>query len=136
VKLLIKQINNPNGVSQYPNTLQKFYKDEFVTVELLSMPTETPLCCANRRKDFRESSNQCPMSLSFSSVKIRFPFNGCRFKYRGFELPSIIWKLYLQMGMLCREIYGDIFSCTICMSFLYITIILKTLFLNRISHES
>jgi hypothetical protein len=42
----------------------------------------------------------------------------CPLKYRGFELSSLIWKSYLHMDMLFRKIYGKIFSCTICMSFL------------------
>jgi hypothetical protein len=33
----------------------------------------------------------------------------CQLSYRGFELSLLIWKLYLPMNVLSREIYGEIF---------------------------
>jgi hypothetical protein len=52
----------------------------------------------------------------FPQLKHNFLTSFCQLKYCGFELSSLIWKLYLQMDMLFWEIYSEIFSCMICMS--------------------
>jgi hypothetical protein len=86
-------------------------------VAVHALPTETPLCCANRQKYFQEFSDRWPCQ-AFPQLKHNFFLTAsCQLKYRGFKFSSLIWKCYLQMDMLCSEIYHKIFSWMICMSF-------------------
>jgi hypothetical protein len=55
--------------------------------------------------------------FKFSSVEHNLFLGAfCELKLLEFELYSLIWKLYLwmEMGMLFWEIYGEIVSCMIC----------------------
>jgi hypothetical protein len=73
-------------------------------VAVYGLPTQTPLCSANRHKNlFGEFSNQRPMSSSFFSVKTWFVFNG----FLSIKMPwvwKLVWKLYFRMDMLCHKI--------------------------------
>jgi hypothetical protein len=63
------------------------------------------------------NDDQCPEVIS--QLEHNFFLMAFRqLKCHGSKISLLIWKLYLQreMDMLFWEIYGEIFSCMICMS--------------------
>jgi hypothetical protein len=86
-------------------------------VAVHAVPTETPLCYANRRKDFPGGfSNRRPVSSSFSSVQTRFLCNGfpsikmpwVRTFFTNLETVSLDWCVQrgnLRRNFLLHDLY-------------------------------